>query len=217
MLRENQLNNYNIDVHDLGITEYDSVWQKMKNYSKTRTDHSSDLIWFTEHEAIYTLGQNGKNEHIINPGKIKILKVDRGGQVTYHGPGQIMMYTLIDIKRIKLNIRQLILILEESIINLLSEYKVSGHRRRNAPGVYVDSKKIASIGLRITRGTSYHGLALNYNTDLKAFSGINTCGYKDLDIINMNDLGIDENKKTIQMQLAYYFKKNLFNITSDST
>lgn len=215
-LKENQLKNYNLDVHDLGITEYDSVWSKMKNYSRTRNINSSDLIWFTEHHAIYTLGQNGKDEHIINPGKIKILKVDRGGQVTYHGPGQIMMYILMDIKRIELNIRQLISVLEESIINLLSEYNVKAHRKENAPGVYVNSKKIASIGLRITRGCSYHGLALNHNTDLKPFTGINTCGYKNLDIINISDLGIDENKSTIQIKLEYYFKKNIFDIKSYS-
>ena len=198
-----------LKIRNLGMTDYDSVWSMMKNYTQSRTNRSNDEVWFTEHHDIYTLGTNGDSKHILNSGQIKILKVDRGGQVTYHGPGQIMMYVLFDLTKLNLNIRQLISTLEQTIVNLMAEYNIEAIRKSEAPGVYVNSKKIASVGLRISKGCSYHGLAFNHSVNLEPFQGINTCGFKGLDVTNLKNLGITEDKKIIQKKMVCHLEKNI--------
>ena len=209
----NSINHYqeslSFQVRNLGITDYNSVWLKMKNYTHSRTTQSNDEVWFTEHHDIYTLGANGDPKHIHNPGEIKILKVDRGGQVTYHGPGQIMMYVLLDLRRLNLNIRQLISSLEQSIISLMGDYNIKAVRKSQAPGVYVKTQKIASVGLRISKGCSYHGLSFNHSVNLQPFRGINTCGFEQLDVTNLNNLGVTEDKNIIQEKMLHYFNNNI--------
>ena len=154
----------------LGCQDYLSIWQDMQRFTDQRDADTPDEIWVVEHPPIFTQGQNGKAEHILSPGNIKVIKVDRGGQVTYHGPGQLLSYTLIDLKRKKLNVRQMVSILEDSIVYLLLNHGIQATTQCKAPGVYVNDKKIASIGLRIRRGCSFHGLALNVAMDLEPFT-----------------------------------------------
>jgi lipoyl(octanoyl) transferase len=176
-----------IITRNLACQDYLSVWQDMQTLTDQRNADTLDEIWLVEHPAIFTQGQNGKAEHILSPGNIDVLKVDRGGQVTYHGPGQLLAYTLIDLRRKKLNVRQIVSILEESIVQLLLSHDIHGTTTCSAPGVYVKGKKIASVGLRIRRGCSFHGLALNVSMDLEPFTRINPCGYAELQMTQMSD------------------------------
>jgi lipoyl(octanoyl) transferase len=160
----------------------------MQNYTDIRDEHSPDELWLVEHDPVFTQGQAGKEEHVLAPGDIPVVKVDRGGQVTFHGPGQQMLYVLLDMKRNKLGVRTLVSALEACIVNTLQEYNIEAYPRADAPGVYVDSKKVCSIGLRIRRGCSFHGLALNVNMDLSPFQRINPCGYAGLEMIDCEQL-----------------------------
>lgn len=169
-----------LHIRWLGKQEYDAAWLAMRDYTNTRDESTPDEIWLLEHPPVFTQGQNGKPEHVLNPGEIPVIKTDRGGQVTYHGPGQLMIYTLINLKRRKLNVRELVTRLENSVIDFLASYGVNAAARRDAPGVYVDGKKIASIGLRVRKGCSYHGIAFNIDMDLTPFSRINPCGFASL-------------------------------------
>ncbi|MBT0586537.1 lipoyl(octanoyl) transferase LipB [Alteromonas sp. SM 2104] len=175
-------------VRQLGRQAYEPIWQRMQEFTDKRTANTQDEIWLVEHNPVFTQGQAGKAEHILMPGSIPIVEVDRGGQVTYHGPGQQMMYTLIDIKRAKLGVRHLVNALENCIVNLLGDYQISAHAKPDAPGVYVDEKKVCSVGLRIRKGCSFHGLALNVNMDLSPFLRINPCGYQGLEMIDCAQL-----------------------------
>ncbi|MGZ5050674.1 MAG: lipoyl(octanoyl) transferase LipB [Methylobacter sp.] len=179
-----------ITVRDLGIQPYESTWQAMQRFTLERDAEAVDEIWLTEHPAVYTLGLNGKREHLLNTGDIPVVNTDRGGQVTYHGPGQLVVYTLLDIKRLNLGIRQLVTTLEQAMIATLAHYGITAAARADAPGVYVDGKKIGSIGLRIKKNCSYHGLSLNNNMDLRPFDRINTCGYPGLEVTQLSDLGV---------------------------
>ncbi len=169
-------------VRHLGKQLYETTWQEMRAFTDQRSDITADEIWILEHPPVFTLGQAGKPEHLLAPGDIPIVETDRGGQVTYHGPGQLVIYLLINIKRTKLGIRQLVTLIEQSIIELLEGYNISAQARADAPGVYVGAEKIAALGLRVRRGCSYHGLSLNIDMDLEPFSRINPCGYPDLEI-----------------------------------
>ena len=169
-------------IVEFEIGNYKEIWKKMVEFTATRTKDTKDELWITEHNPIYTLGKNANENNIIDAGDIPVLRVDRGGEVTYHGPGQIIIYVLIDLKRKGLNVSDLIFILEESIILLLKKYNVRASRMKKAPGVYVDSMKIASIGIRVSRGCTYHGLSFNYDVDLEPFFGINTCGFDQLNV-----------------------------------
>ena len=171
----------------LGIQPYELIWQQMLEFTLNRTPSSIDELWVLQHEPVFTLGQAGKPEHILNAHDIPIVKSDRGGQVTYHGPGQLVIYLLIDVRRNKLGIRQLVDLIENSIISLLSSYDISGETRPRAPGVYVDDKKIAALGLRIKQGCSYHGLSFNIDMDLTPFTYINPCGYAGLETTQLLD------------------------------
>jgi lipoyl(octanoyl) transferase len=167
-------------VRQLGISNYEPVWHAMQDFTDQRDESTVDELWLVQHPAVFTQGQAGKAEHVLTPGDIPVVKVDRGGQVTYHGPGQIVAYPLVDIRRNGVGIREFVNCIEESIIQVLHHYGVDGERRKGAPGVYVNGEKIASVGLRVRQGRSFHGLAFNIDMDLEPFQRINPCGYEGL-------------------------------------
>jgi lipoyl(octanoyl) transferase len=172
------------------LQDYETVWRDMQRFTEERNADTLDELWIVEHFAVYTLGLNGKREHVLNTGNIPVINSDRGGQVTYHGPGQLVIYTLLDIKRLNLGVRQLVTILEQAMISTLAGHGVIAVSRADAPGVYVNDKKIGSIGLRIKKNCSYHGLSLNNDMDLRPFDNINTCGYSDLKVTQLSGLGV---------------------------
>lgn len=176
-----------INVRSLGMQSYHQIWQDMKRFTSERDATTKDELWLLEHLPVYTQGQAGKEEHVLNAKSIPIIKTDRGGQVTYHGPGQLIAYTLIDIRRRNMGIRTLVSKLERVLTMLLKNYNISAETRCGAPGVYVNEKKIASIGLRVKNGCTYHGIALNVAMDLTPFSGINPCGYAQLQMTQVKD------------------------------
>lgn len=176
-------------IRPLQLAEYNSVSQAMRLFTDTRTTETADEIWLIEHKPVYTLGQAAKLEHILNPGAIPVEKTDRGGQVTYHGPGQLVVYPLLNLRRLNLNVRALVTLLEEAVIDFLADYAIHAQTRKDEPGVYVNGAKIASIGLRIRRGFCYHGIAFNIAMDLKPFLGINPCGFSQLAVTQLSDLG----------------------------
>lgn len=178
-----------LHIRHLGRQDYESVWHAMQAYTDNRDSDSNDELWIVEHSPVFTQGQAGKSEHILNPGDIPVIQVDRGGQVTYHGPGQLVVYPLIDIKRGKLGVRQLVNNIEQSIVDMLAMYDVNAYAKADAPGVYVDERKVASLGLRIRKGCSFHGLALNVDMDLAPFQRINPCGYAGLEMVQCKALG----------------------------
>lgn len=182
--------NLMVAIRNLGLQDYQSTWQAMQRFTQNRDAETADEIWITEHAAVYTLGLNGKREHLLNTGDIPVINSDRGGQVTYHGPGQLIIYTLLDIKRLNLGVRQLVTLLEQAVIITLAQYGITAVARPDAPGVYVNDKKIGSIGLRIKKNCSYHGLSLNNCMDLRPFDHINTCGYSGLEVTQLADLGV---------------------------
>lgn len=172
-------------VRWLGQVDYQPAWQAMQQFTNQRAADAADEIWLLEHPPVFTQGQAGKAEHLLLPGEIPVVQVDRGGQVTYHGPGQLVAYVLVDVRRAGIGVRELVSLLEDSIIELLGTYGIQAAAKPDAPGVYVDAAKIASLGLRIRRGCSFHGLALNVNMDMQPFSRINPCGYQGLAMTQM--------------------------------
>jgi lipoyl(octanoyl) transferase len=176
-------------VKRLGLVEYEPTWRAMQRFTDERNDATADEIWFLEHPPVFTLGMNGKPEHVLAPGDIPVVQIDRGGQVTYHGPGQLVVYPLVDLRRAKLGVRDLVTALERSVIDYAAEFGVTAECRKNAPGVYVDGRKLASVGIRVRRGASFHGLAMNVNLDLEPFTRINPCGYQGLEMTRTADLG----------------------------
>ena len=198
-------------ILEFNIGDYEEIWEKMIEFTATRTGDTLDELWITEHNPIYTLGKNANENNIIDADNIPVLRVDRGGEVTYHGPGQIIIYVLIDLRRKGLNVSDLIFILEESIIRLLKNYNIMANRMEKAPGVYVDSMKIASIGIRVSRGCTYHGLSFNYDVDLKPFFGINTCGFEQLNVTSLKKLNINENKANLLREIKGILTDRLIN------
>ncbi|MEM9207902.1 MAG: lipoyl(octanoyl) transferase LipB [Pseudomonadota bacterium] len=176
-------------VRSPGLQAYDRVFDAMRRFTDERTADTADEIWFTEHPPIFTLGLNAAREHVLAPGDIPVINVDRGGQVTYHGPGQLMIYPLIDLRRAGLGVRDTVTALEQAVIALLGDRKITAECRANAPGVYVDDRKVASVGLRVRRGATYHGMALNVAMNLEPFSRINPCGYAGLEVTDLRTLG----------------------------
>jgi len=179
---------HDVGVRELGLIEYRSAWQAMQQFTNTRDADSDDEIWLLQHPPVFTQGQAGKAEHLLFPGDIPVVQVDRGGQVTYHGPGQLVGYLLLDVRRLGIGVRELVSRIERSLIDLLGEYGVEATAKPDAPGVYVNGAKIASLGLRIRNGRSFHGLALNVDMDLEPFRRINPCGYAGLPMTQMRDL-----------------------------
>lgn len=198
-----------IHIRWLDQQDYLSTWQAMQDFTNQRNEETTDEIWLLEHKPVFTQGQNGKAEHILNAGDIPIVQTDRGGQVTYHGPGQLMIYTLIDLRRKHFHVRQLVTLLEQSMIDVLGEYGIIAAAKPDAPGVYVDGKKIASIGLRIRRGCSYHGVAFNIAMDLAPFKRINPCGFSALEMTQFSALGGPNTTREAACKLVNYLMKNL--------
>jgi lipoyl(octanoyl) transferase len=174
-------------IRHLGLVPYESTWRAMQRFTDERTASTPDEIWFLEHPPVFTLGLNGSREHVKYAGEIPVVQIDRGGQVTYHGPGQLVVYPLIDLRRHALGVRTLVEALENAIIDYVAELGVAAKGSREAPGVYVNGAKLASIGLRIRRGASYHGVAFNVSLDLKPFDQINVCGYPGLGVTRLAD------------------------------
>jgi len=196
-------------IRHLGYKDYEPIWKQMQAMTLDRHSQSDDEIWLLEHPPVYTLGLNGKREHLLRDNDIPVVAVDRGGQVTYHGPGQAVAYVLCDIERLGLGVNDFVARLEQSIINLLGDFQITGHRVQGAPGVYVNGKKIAAVGLRIKRGCSYHGLSLNIDMDLSPFSDINPCGYPQLEVTQLKDLGINKDINQINQLLIKHLMSNL--------
>jgi lipoyl(octanoyl) transferase len=192
---------------DLGRSDYSATLQAMQQFTANRTAETPDELWLTEHDAVYTLGLNRKNVRLPN-NDIPVVLVDRGGKITYHGLGQVIIYLLIDLKRRNLNVRQLVNIIEASIIELLAHYKVDAITKKDAPGVYVEGKKIASLGLRLKNNCCYHGLSLNVDMDLSPFEAIDPCGYVGLKVTQAKDLGITETPQGIGGQLLQTLLEN---------
>lgn len=178
-------------VRRLGQVEYRHSWDAMQRYTRERDPGSADQLWLLEHPRVFTLGRAGRPEHLLDPGDIPVVMADRGGQVTYHGPGQLVVYTLVDLQRLGLGVRDYVHRLEQSVIDLLDNTGIAARRRTGAPGVYVGSAKLAALGLRVQRGCCYHGLALNVNLDLSPYQRINPCGYAGQPVTRLADLGLD--------------------------
>lgn len=176
-------------LRDLGRQAYEPVWRGMQRFTDLRDGDSTDEIWMVEHDPVFTLGQAGKPEHVLAPGDIPVLHVDRGGQVTYHGPGQIVVYPLLDLKRLKIGVREYVCRIEQAVIDTLAEWNIVAQRRAGAPGVYVGDAKVAALGIRVRRGCTFHGLAFNAAMDLAPFARINPCGYAGLQVTSVLDLG----------------------------
>ena len=176
-------------VRDLGRQPYEPVWRAMQAFTDARDQATPDELWLVEHEPVFTLGQAGKPEHVLMPGEIPVIHVDRGGQVTYHGPGQIVAYPLLDLKRLKIGVRDYVCRIEQAVIDTLGEWNIEGARRDGAPGVYVNGAKVAALGIRVRHGRTFHGLAFNIGMDLEPFHRINPCGYQGLQVTSMRDLG----------------------------
>jgi lipoyl(octanoyl) transferase len=184
-------------VRWLGRQDYEPVWRAMQRFTEQRDAGSSDEIWFTEHTPVFTLGLNASREHLLAPGDIPVVQIDRGGQVTYHGPGELMIYPLIDLKRAALGVRDLVTALEQTAIAVAADFGISAVSRADAPGVYVAGKKLASVGLRVRRGASYHGMALNVDIDDEPFSRINPCGFSGLEMTDLARLGCTESLRDL--------------------
>lgn len=196
-------------VRDLGRADYPSSWHAMQSFTAQREAGSQDEIWLVEHEPVFTQGQAGKAEHLLMPGNIPVVQADRGGQVTYHGPGQLVAYVLLDLKRLGGDVRRLVSALEDSVVELLADYDISAAPRPDAPGVYVGERKICSLGLRIKRGFSYHGLALNLDMDLEPFGRINPCGYQGMQMTQMADFGVAVDRTRVQQRWVELFCQRL--------
>lgn len=188
-------------VRDLGLQEYQPVWQAMQDFTANRDETTPDELWCLEHPPVFTMGLNGKDEHLLNIKNIPVINIDRGGQVTYHGPGQLVIYTLIDLARLNIGVKDLVNSIEKAIITLLKKNDINALGKEGAPGVYVEEKKIAALGLRIKRNKSYHGLSLNINMDLSPFQQINPCGYAGMAVTQLKNLKDDVDSEKIKLDL----------------
>jgi len=201
--------NDHLIVRDLGLSDYEPTLEKMINFSLQRDENTADEIWLLEHPPVYTLGKNGKAHHVLNAGEIPIVQIDRGGQVTYHGPGQLVAYLLIDVRRKNVGVRHIVTTMENAIIQVLADLGVNSNARADAPGVYVNDAKIAALGLRIKNGKSYHGLSFNIEMDLTPFQGINPCGYEGLRITQLSELLTDYSMTDVKKRLIEKLKTAL--------
>jgi lipoyl(octanoyl) transferase len=192
-----------------GRQDYVPLWHEMQHFTDTRDENTPDEIWFCEHPPVFTLGLNAAKEHLLAPGDIPVVQIDRGGQVTFHGPGQLMIYPLIDIRRANIGVRRLVTALEQSVVDLAAEFDVDASARADAPGVYVEGRKLASVGLRIRRGASFHGMALNVDVELEPFSRINPCGYKELEMTDLHRLAIDLQLEETSEKILPHFLRHL--------
>ena len=201
-----------IRIKEKGLQDYTSTWQEMVSFTENRSDQTEDELWTLEHRSVFTQGLSGKPEHLLRESEIDVIQSDRGGQITYHGPGQLIVYCLIDIKRLGIGVKEMVRIIEKSIIDLLSEYSIPSHKIVGAPGVYVNGSKIAALGLKVKRGKTYHGLSLNVDMNLSPYQLINPCGYRDLNVTQMsnltdNKLELDKIKKQLTKHLTKYVSR----------
>jgi lipoyl(octanoyl) transferase len=199
----------NLQVKQLGRVEYEPTWQAMLEFTTRRTAETPDEIWIVEHPPVFTLGQAGKPEHLLIDIGIPVVKIDRGGQITYHGPGQVVLYLLLDLQRLKIKVRELVTAIEQAVIDFLAAYGVTADRLAGAPGVYVGDAKIAALGLKIKNGCSYHGLSLNVDMDLHPFTAINPCGYAGLTVVQTKDFNIPLTPIQAGEQLTQYLLRQL--------
>ncbi len=197
-------------IKRLGLADYPTTYAAMRTHNRAAGIDTNDEIWLLEHPPVFTQGLAGKPEHILDAGDIPLVKIDRGGQVTYHGPGQLVVYLLLNMRNKGYGVKSLVRRIEQSLIDLLAEYDITGERRAGMPGVYVAQGKIAAIGLRVANHATYHGLSLNIDMDLQPFARINPCGYPDLPVTQMRDLGIADNMQTIAAKLVVHLKANLY-------
>ncbi len=184
-------------VRALGRADYEPVWRAMQEFTRTRGPQTPDELWFVEHPPVYTLGLAANPEHVLDAGATPVVRIDRGGQVTWHGPGQLVAYALVDLRRAGYGVRELVRRLEQSVIELCAQYGIAAHRRDGMPGVYVADAKLAAVGLRVSRGCSFHGIALNVDPELGAFAGINPCGYPGLEATRLADLGVRDTMDSV--------------------
>lgn len=203
-------------VKRLGLVPYEPTWEAMRVFTDARGPETPDELWLLQHPPTYTLGQAGKPEHLLRETDIPLVKIDRGGQITYHGPGQVVVYLLIDLARRGLKVRELVKLMEQALIDCLADYGLEAAREDGAPGVYIAHEKIAALGLRVRNGCSYHGLALNVNMDLAPFTWINPCGYSGLKTIQMADFGITETVDAIGEQLLAHLVRHLPSVRAPS-
>jgi len=201
-----------IRIKEKGLQDYTSTWQEMVSFTENRSDQTEDELWTLEHRSVFTQGLSGKPEHLLRESEIDVIQSDRGGQITYHGPGQLIVYCLIDIKRLGIGVKEMVRIIEKSIIDLLNDYSIPSHKILGAPGVYVDGSKIAALGLKVKRGKTYHGLSLNVDMNLSPYQLINPCGYRDLNVTQMsnltdNKLELDKIKKQLTKHLTKYVSR----------
>jgi lipoyl(octanoyl) transferase len=196
-------------IRQLGLAQYEPTWRAMQQFTDTRDESTADELWFVEHPPVFTLGLNASREHLLSPGDIPVVQIDRGGQVTYHGPGQLVIYPLINLRRLKLGVRELVVALESAVIDYAASHGVTAAGSRQAPGVYVDGAKLASIGLRIRRGASYHGMSLNVSMDPQPFERINVCGYRGLAVTRLADHGIMADVATVAEDLTPHLLRRL--------
>ncbi len=206
-----------IEIRNLGLSDYQQTWDTMKAYTHARDAQTPDQLWITEHAPVFTQGLNGHSRHVLDAGDIPLVQIDRGGQVTYHGPGQLVLYCLLDLNRLGIGVKSLVSRLENSVIDWLRAYRVSAHTRAGAPGVYVGEAKIAALGLRIRKGCCYHGLSLNVDMELEPFSRINPCGYHGLAVTQLHDLGVELNVGQVGHELADVIIGNLIEKESGNT
>jgi lipoyl(octanoyl) transferase len=206
-----------MEVINLGRSDYQLTWQAMRDFTHQRVPQTADQLWITEHSPIFTQGLNGRAEHVLNRGDIPLLQVDRGGQVTYHGPGQLIIYCLLDLNRLGLGVKGLVAQIEQSIVDLLGNFGIESNTRNGAPGVYVDQAKIAALGLRIRKGCCYHGLSLNVDMELEPFNRIDPCGYPGLAVTQLRDLGVNVGIDQLGDQLADIIIGNLSEKESSRT
>ena len=200
-----------LHIRHLGRVDYEPTWQAMLAFTTERTPDTPDELWIVEHDPVFTLGQAGKPEHLLNDIGIPVVKIDRGGQITYHGPGQVVIYLLLDLPRLKIKVRELVTAIEQAAIDFLAEHHVTAERREGAPGVYVGPAKVAALGLKIKNGCSYHGLSLNVDMDLSPFAAINPCGYAGLQVTQTKDLGIRLTPHEASLALCQHLQKQLEN------
>ena len=192
-----------------GLQDYEPVWRAMQDYTERRDAASADEIWLLQHEPVYTLGRNAKPEHLLDTGDIPVVPIDRGGQVTYHGPGQLVVYLLIDIKRRRMGVRDMVNAMENAVIGVLADYGIDAAARPDAPGVYVDGAKIAALGLRVRQGRCYHGLSFNLDMDLSPFSRINPCGYAGMQVVQLKDLVGQLDRNEVEQRLLHHLHQQL--------
>ena len=195
-------------IRSMGLCEFEPVWRRMQTFTSARTPSTVDEVWCLQHHPVYTQGQAGKPEHVLHAGDIPVVHIDRGGQVTYHGPGQLVVYTLVDLQRRGLGVRDFVSAIEQSVIDTLQALGVVSLRKKKAPGVYVSDAKIAAVGLRVRHGRTFHGLSINVNMDLTPFSGINPCGYAGLGVTQVREVCNEESVENVQSSfLAHFFKQ----------